>query len=135
MNRKIHKKDKNNYKNNNIFQITPSEIAKLIPQIGLYLTPNPTWSDVIDVTERWIRRSVGINSILWKESCHIMGREWTAIAIGLIAIRPSNYFKTSPAAYLQGMLVKHQNGTLDLEKSINKLRINYFRKNLLSDID
>ena len=110
------------------YQFTPDEIAKLIPQIGDYIIGTPTWSDIVDIAERWTRRSVGIDQTLWKKACQVMGREWAAVAVGLIATRSSNYFIVSPAAYLQGMITRYQNGTLNLGKSIIRLKTSIHKK-------
>jgi replication initiation protein RepC len=96
--------------------ITPATLVELAPRLAPYVparTSNLDWP-VIVVAAQHLSAEMGINSTLWARACHLMGREYAAVAIAVVSTRPGEHFTSGPGGYFAGMLRKFEKNPQEL---------------------
>ena len=102
--------------------IAPRELMTLAPRLCPYLTTtSPGWPEMVDAAD-WLRQELHISQAAWAAACVAMGRERAALSVAIISARPQTHFRSSPGAYLLGMIRKANTGRLDLARTIWGLR-------------
>jgi replication initiation protein RepC len=104
--------------------LTPVQLVELAPALAPYLPAplaNQTWPAIVEAAH-WLSGELGINHTLWARACHVMGREYAAVALALVTTRPAAHFTSGPGGYFAGMLRKFEKGELHLDRTLWKLR-------------
>lgn len=105
--------------------LTPGQLVELAPRLSPYVPPRVrdlSWSAIVDAAE-WLASEMGVSRSLWTQACHVMGREYAAVALALVSTRPAGHFTSSAGGYFAGMLRKFENGgKLRLAGTLWKLR-------------
>jgi replication initiation protein RepC len=104
--------------------VTPAEMVELAPRLAAYMPPrydDKSWPALIEAA-LWLSGEMGINRTLWARACHVMGREYAAVALALVSTRPAGHFTSSPGGYFAGMLRKFEKGELCLSRTLWKLK-------------
>jgi replication initiation protein RepC len=104
--------------------VTPAQMVELAPRLAAYMPPrydDKSWSALIEAA-LWLSGEMGINRTLWSRACHVMGREYAAVALALVSTRPAAHFTSGPGGYFAGMLRKFERGELCLSRTLWKLK-------------
>jgi replication initiation protein RepC len=106
--------------------ITPAQLVELSPRLAPYMPArfnDMTWPTIIEAAYL-LTADLGISSTLWARACQVMGREYAAVAVAIIATRPAGYFTSSPGGYFGGMLKKFEKdpASLCLNKTLWRLK-------------
>jgi replication initiation protein RepC len=105
-----------------VLRLSSAELTMLAPRLRPYLaSPHPAWPEVVDAAD-WLRGELGVSQSLWGEACLAMGREQTAIAIGIVSAKPAGHFRSTPGGYFHGMVAKAKAGELNLARTVWGLR-------------
>jgi replication initiation protein RepC len=104
--------------------LTPGQLVELAPRLTGYIpprTPDLTWPVIVDAAE-WLSGELGVNRTLWTRACHLMGREYAAVALALVSTKPAGHFTKGAGGYFGGMVKKFERGELRLAGSVWHLR-------------
>jgi replication initiation protein RepC len=104
-------------------RLTPTQLLELAPRLERYMPAGQdvNWPGMITAAD-WLRGELGISTSLWREACHTMGEQYTAVAVAIVSTRSREHFSSSAGGYFAGMLRKFRQGELHLERTLWRLR-------------
>jgi hypothetical protein len=105
-------------------QITPVTLVELAPRLAPYMPirfNNASWPAVVEAA-LWLSGEMGINRTLWTIACHVMGREYAAVALAIVSTKVPGHFTSGVGGYFAGMLRKFEKGELRLARTLWKLK-------------
>jgi hypothetical protein len=101
-------------------QITPATLVELAPRLAPYMPVrfnDKSWPAVVDAA-LFLSGEMGVNRTLWARACHVMGREYAAVALAIISTKQQGpepgQIHTTPGQYFGGMVKKFENDPQDL---------------------
>jgi replication initiation protein RepC len=105
------------------FKVKPEQLLDLAPRLAAYVqTASPSWEDIADAAQQWLRHDLGVSLPLWGEACRTMGREQAALALAIVSTKPEDHFTRGAGGYFAGMVRKSASGDLHLERTIWMLK-------------
>ena len=103
-------------------RFSPSVVCEAAPEVALYCrSAYPTWDDLAD-SARLVCPQVEISQRLWGRACQLLGRHGATMALAVMLHQHGRNPLRSPGGYFHRMLVKAEQGELDLRRSYYGMR-------------
>lgn len=101
-------------------QITPATLVELAPRLAPYMPArynDKSWPAVVDAA-LFLSGDLGVNRTLWARACHVMGREYAAVAMAIVSTKQQGQepgqIQSTPGGYFAGMVKKFEKNPMNL---------------------